>query len=83
MKHVYFVECTDTFSGEANYSWVKRVHVRASSAVGAIRKARSHWGHAGRIRKSWNSGDETRYDAQGACICYFVAFCDNPDTEAF
>ena len=34
----YFVELTDTFGGEANYSWVNRYKVVASSFNGAIRK---------------------------------------------
>jgi hypothetical protein len=27
MSHVYEIEYTDTFSGEANYSWVRRARV--------------------------------------------------------
>ena len=31
MKHQFFVEMTDTYGGEANYSWVNRFLVTASS----------------------------------------------------
>ena len=31
MKMIYFVEVTDTFGGEVNYSWVRRYLVRAKS----------------------------------------------------
>jgi len=37
-KQSFFVEITDTFGGEANYSWVKRFIVRASTFRGAISK---------------------------------------------
>lgn len=33
-------ELTDTFAGEANYSWVKRGTVKASTPSGAIRAAK-------------------------------------------
>ena len=72
-KEVYFVEMTDTFGGDANYSWVKRLHVRASSVVGAIRKARTHWGCTDRITKAWGDGETRRYNVQGACVCLFVS----------
>ena len=39
MKHeIFIIEVTDTYGGEANYCWVHRFKVRASSTMGAIRK---------------------------------------------
>lgn len=35
MKNTYFVEVTDTFGGEANYCWVRRYKVSASSKLGS------------------------------------------------
>lgn len=36
MKNLYFVEVTDVYGGEANYSWVTRHAIRAKSERGAI-----------------------------------------------
>ena len=50
MKNLYHVEITDTFGGEANYSWVTRHVIRAKSPRGAInalsRRSGMNW-HAG------------------------------------
>ncbi len=37
-KCVYSLELTDTFGGEANYSWVRRETLVAKSILGAVRK---------------------------------------------
>ncbi len=66
MKQQFFVEMTDTFGGEANYSWVNRFLVTASSELGAIRKVTTKTGYRAR---SVGCG---RYNVPGACICYFV-----------
>jgi hypothetical protein len=75
----YLVEMTDTFGGEANYSWCHRLNVRAISIRGAVRKARKYWGESGRIRKIYDCGDSARYDVTGACVCIFVHFEIDPD----
>lgn len=66
----YNVEVTDTFGGEANYSWVRRYTYKANSERGAILKfAREHgagWSFA------YDCGDSARYDLAGACVCCFV-----------
>lgn len=67
----YFIEVTDTFSGEVNYSWVRRYMVNASTVRGAVWKLSRHEGYA--FRKDWDSGDTIAYKAQGACIIAFVS----------
>lgn len=68
--YTYAIEVTDTFGGEANYSWVRRYTIQASSPRGAIsalaRREGGHW------RLAWDDGTATRYDLQGACVCAFV-----------
>ena len=32
MKNLYFIEVTDTFGGEANYSWVTRHVIKAKKS---------------------------------------------------
>ena len=70
MKNQFFVEMTDTFGGEANYSWVNRFIVSASSERGAIGKVTRKTGYRAR-----GVGCD-RYDVPGACICYFVEWID-------
>lgn len=54
MKNHYFIEMTDTFGGEANYCWVNRFIVSASSPRGAMRRVCARTGdplicaHSGR-----------------------------------
>ena len=76
MKNHYFIEMTDTFGGEANYCWVNRFIVSASSERGAMRKVARETGFNVR-----NVGCD-RWDAVGACVCYFVEWIDAADIEA-
>ena len=69
----YFFEMTDTFAGEANYCWVRRVLVRATSLRGACIKAARHFGVSGRIRKAYDAGDLARWDVRNAAICVFAS----------
>ena len=71
MKNNYFVEMTDTFGGDANYCWVNRFIVRASSPRGAMRRVTARTGD-----KVRDVGCD-RWDAVGACVCYFVEWIDD------
>ena len=75
MKNRYFVEMTDTFGGEANYCWVNRFIVSASSPRGAMRKVCASTGD--RVR---DVGCD-RWDAVGACVCYFVEWIDDEQVK--
>jgi hypothetical protein len=66
----YFVEVTDTFGGEANYAWVNRYLVHATTMRGAMWKVGRHTGY--RFRMGPDVGDMTRYKARGALVCAFV-----------
>lgn len=77
MKNHYFIEMTDTFGGEANYCWVHRFIVSASTERGAMRKLARHTGFAVR-----NVGCD-RWDAVGACVCYFVEWIDKTDIRGY
>lgn len=70
----YLMEITDTFGGEANYSWIRRFMVSANSMRGAVQKlARSE---GGGWRKNYGDSDSARYNLSGACICMFVTWID-------
>lgn len=69
MKH-YFVEITDTFGGEANYSWVKRLKVKANTMRGAVNKVSRDSGVAWRCAGDY--GDMMRYDSKSGATCFFI-----------
>lgn len=77
----YFVEMTDTFAGDANYSWVHRFKVRASSPRGAILKANKEAGTGARLVKDWDDGDTIRHNLRGQAICFFTTLWDECHDE--
>jgi len=74
-KTQFYIEMTDTFSGEANYCWVNRFIVTASSFTGAIRKVTRETGYSARC--TGNYGDSRSYDVPKAAICYFAEYADS------
>ncbi len=70
--NLYFIEITDTFGGEANYSWVTRHIIRASTARGAMRKISTRSGLS--FRKTDETYDYIRYDSKSGATCAFVAY---------
>lgn len=70
--HTFKIEITDTFGGEANYSWVRRYEYRARSFRGAMCKLAREYGAGWRLEN--NYGDMARYNLQGACVCAFVEY---------
>jgi hypothetical protein len=81
MKNDYFVEVTDTYGGEANYCWVNRYKVRASSMMGAARRVAHQGGYE--VRKDYNTGDMARYNAKGECVCMFVEHYDSDNHSRY
>jgi hypothetical protein len=67
----YFVEITDTFGGEANYSWVTRHKVRASSARGALIRINRDSG------LGFRSVGCDRYDSRSGATCAFITPWDD------
>ena len=66
MKNLYFVEVTDTFGGEANYSWVTRHVIKAKSLKGAVNALSRRSGI------SWHSVGCDRYDSKSGATCAFI-----------
>lgn len=77
----YFIEMTDTYSGEANYSWLNRFLVTASTMRGAMRKVARETGTS--VRKVMDCGDFQRWDAAGACICFLVNESDGNEVNKY
>ncbi len=69
-REQFYVEVTDTFAGDANYCWVNRYLVSASTQRGAISKVARATGY--RFRRAWSDCESARYDARGARVCAFV-----------
>lgn len=73
-SETFFVEVTDTFGGEANYSWVRRYKVPAKTFLGAAQKVSKETGIS--WRKVSDSGDFKRYDSRSGCSCFFIELFD-------
>jgi len=72
MQHTFEIEVTDTFGGEANYSWVRRYTYKAKSKLGAIQQLARE--HGAGWSKDFDSGDMARYNLKNSAICAFVSF---------
>ena len=74
----YYVEITDTFAGDANYSWVTRYKVTsAENENEAIIKISNESGID--WVKQWDDGTVSRYDSESGLTCLFV--CEYDDDE--
>lgn len=67
-KKWFYVEYTDLFGGERNYSWVNRFKVLASTPMGAVRKVAVVY-----FRKV----DEEIFNSVSGCTGYYVTEFDN------
>mgnify|MGYP001335309555 CR=1 FL=1 len=74
MKSLFFVEITDTYGGEANYSWVTRHIIRAKSERGAVNALSRRSGI------NWHSVGCERYDSRSGATCAFIREYD-PETD--
>ena len=70
------IEITDTFGGEANYSWVERktFDVDGLTDRQIELKARELIGLTGVRCDRVDFGDMVRWDVRGACICAFLTY---------
>ena len=62
---LYYIEITDMFGGEANYSWVTRHVIRAKSERGAINALSRRSG------LNWRN-DGFRYLSKSRATCAFI-----------
>jgi len=68
--NIYKIEITDTFGGDANYSWVRRYLVKAKSELGAVVVVAKNYG------AGWRKDYPGRYNLKGAAVCMFVDWID-------
>lgn len=79
MRNQYFIEMTDTFGGDANYCWVNRFIVTASSHRGAMRKVCARTGDKVYCVDRYN--DPQTWDSTIGCIRYFVEWTDDEQVK--
>lgn len=82
-QQYFYFEVTDTFGGEANYCWVARYKVKASSFRGAVLKVARERGYSGLVRLVMDCGEMKRWNVQGACICIFGYWWDKDNHTRF
>lgn len=77
--HTYEVEVTDTFAGEANYSWVLRERFAAPSGASRraiVRRAKAAAGLSNVRCDTHDYGDLIELRPRGACIVAFVTLTE-------
>ncbi len=71
------VEYTDTFGGEANYSWVRRADIetpRKASQALIMRRAKAAVGLSGAKGRTTSYGDSFEFRPFRCCTVLFVSF---------
>jgi hypothetical protein len=71
------IEMTDTFGGESNYSWVKRVEVELPESCSnrqklALVREALELPTGLKLRLNFDSHGLERYDVVGSCVCIFL-----------
>ena len=69
-KREYFIEMTDVYGGEPNYSWVRRYKTRAVSERGALQKLQRRHGY--NWRKTHDDGESVSYRSNSGSTCCFI-----------
>ncbi len=73
-------EHTDTFGGEANYAWVRRVSFKIHSEASRrsiVSKAKKALGLTGIHFITYDHGDMIQLDVVGACERVFITFSES------
>lgn len=82
--YIIQAEYTDTFGGEANYSWVHKVTLRGPlTDLQAMRRAKAQFGLTGVKGRTYKHGDFIEFRPYNSCTVMFLTVVptDNePDT---
>ena len=77
MANLYYIEVTDTFGGEANYSWVRRHAYRTEkelSDLQIVRHAKAWSGLTGQNCRRNEYNDTIELRPYGDCIVLFISW---------
>lgn len=66
------LEFTDTFGGEANYSWVRRTEIEGAGIADIVRKAKRWAGISGSVCLREQHGDLIALRPSGAAVVLFI-----------
>ena len=81
----YLAEWTDTYGGDANYSWVKRATIKAeggTSDLALMRRAKAALGLSGLRGRTYQHGDMIEFRPYRMCCVLFVTWSDYCSEEA-
>ena len=67
---IFFVEMTDVFGGDANYSWCSRFKIKATTPRGAMRKLGRETGLYWKMVQNYD--DCERWDSKSGATCAFI-----------
>lgn len=71
----YTAELTDTFGGEANYSWVRRATIPATESRRALmRRAKAALGLSGVRGRVYDYGEMIEFRPYRSCTVLFITF---------
>jgi hypothetical protein len=70
----YSYEYTDTFGGEANYCWVKRGELHATTDLSRVREAKAAVGLSGVRCRREDLGDMIALYPYGICRVLFITW---------
>ena len=79
------VEYTDTFGGDANYSWVRRATIGArknETQASVMRRAKRAVGINGLKGRTVSHGDAYEFRPHGICAVLFVTWSDWREEDA-
>lgn len=71
------IEYTDTFGGEANYSWVRRATIETEENTPnreVARRAKAEMGLTGVRGTAYWHGDHYEFRPYGSCTVMFITF---------
>jgi hypothetical protein len=69
---IWSYEYTDTFGGEANYSWVKRGRVESETEAGAVRKVKAALNMTAYPCRRTSYGEMVELRPAGMCTVIFI-----------
>lgn len=74
----FTVEYTDTFGGEANYTWVRRIEfdVKTNTNRAILRKAKALMGLSNVRGRTEDCGDMLRFKPYGSCTILFITYSE-------
>lgn len=65
-------EYTDTYAGEANYSWCRVANIEPASKLAIVRRVKAEFGLSGIRCRRYDHGDQIWLYPSGMCRVVFI-----------